>query len=457
MLAQYPIFDGLPETLSGTEADVSVRYSLGADIPGYGGERVPWHPRGLYLPVRPRFTFDPRLHQGAYYVQDASSMIIGPVARALNSEGCAGDGPLRWLDACAAPGGKTTAVIDALTPGSLVVANEYDNTRRSALCVNLERWGSADTVVTGGPAQALGSLTDFFDVIAVDAPCSGEGMMRKEAVAVTQWSPSLVRQCAAAQRDIVAGVWPALRPGGYLIYSTCTFNTTENEDNLAWMTDTLGAEPVDIRALLQNTGAQDATVAVALDGVADAVTGSVPALRFIPGRIRGEGLFMAVLRKPGHASAARCTLPKRFKTATLPDWLDGKFIADATQPLTALPADNAAAMLRVAAQARTVSMGIAIGQPKGRDIEPSYALAHCRALRDGAFPQMEADLPTALRYLHGDPLQLPDAPRGYILLTYDKMPLGFVKNIGNRANNPLPTQHRIHSNIPQSLLETDSI
>lgn len=445
MLARYPAFDGLAETLAATEPCVSIRMRSGDDMP-VDGDRVPWHSLGLYLPERPQFTFDPRLHQGRYYVQDASSMIIGPVAHALNSDAYAGSGTLRWLDACAAPGGKTTAVIDALTPGSLVVANEFDSGRRAALCENLERWGCPDTVVTAGPAQALGVLENFFDVIAVDAPCSGEGMMRKEDVAVSQWSPGLIRQCARTQRDIVSKIWPALRPGGYMVYSTCTFNTIENEDNLAFFADSLGAEPVDIRSLLLSRQP------TALPDVANAVTGNIPALRFIPGQIRGEGLFIAVMRKPGDGHTVQCPLPKRFKSAPLPDWLDGKFIANDKEPLSALPADNAGAMLRIASMAHAVSMGISIGRDKGRDIEPSYALAHCSALKDGAFTSVDVNLPTALAFLHGDPIVLPGAPRGYILLSFDQKPLGFVKNIGNRANNPLPQQRRIRSNIPQSIL-----
>lgn len=432
----HPRLAGLSDALSSTAPEVSVRLNAGKGqhVPA-GAVRVAWCPQGVYLGQRPSFTFDPALHQGLYYVQDASSMILQGLAAALTSDGL----PVRWLDACAAPGGKTTAIADALPPGSLLVANEFDSKRARALVENVERWGDPRIMVTAGDTAQFSGLSGFFDIISVDAPCSGEGMMRKEEVAVTQWSPGLVRQCAALQREILDNVWPALRPGGYLIYSTCTFNTAENEENVAWAMERFGATSVKV-------------VTPGLDGVVHALEPYHPhihALRFLPGRVRGEGLFAAVLRKPGDGAAAPAAMPRKFKAVQLPQqWLKGDFtgIADSSGTLYALPADTAAARLRVASEVRTLLPGTTVGTVKGKDIVPAHALAVSQALNVAAFPQVDVSGADALAFLQGQTLQLPsETPRGFVLLIYKGCPLGFVKNIGNRANNLLPDARRIRS------------
>ncbi len=210
-------FDALPAALD-TEPEVGVRlntrkpFRITSDA-----ERVAWCPTGLHLPERPSFTFDPLLHQGAYYVQDPSSMIMWHVARMIADEF---GRPVAWLDACAAPGGKTTAAIDALPDGSAVVANEYVAARAEILRENLAKWGYPLVTVTQGDTSRFSGMGEIFDVIAADVPCSGEGMMRKDDEARRQWTPRLTEQCAALQREIVGNLWKALRPGGYLIYST---------------------------------------------------------------------------------------------------------------------------------------------------------------------------------------------------------------------------------------------
>lgn len=246
---------------------------------------VAWCQQGYYLAQRPNFTFDPALHQGLYYVQDASSMAITAVIRELVA---LTDGkPLRVLDACAAPGGKTTAILSALPQQSLLAANEYDYKRAEILAENVAKWGASNAIVTRGDTRQYRKLKDFFDIIVVDAPCSGEGMMRKDEKARTQWSPRLMDQCAACQREIIENLWDSLRPGGFLVYSTCTFNRAENEENLAWIVDTYGGESVPIPILEAN--------ADVLKGIETAHN----CYRFIPGHVRGEGLFLSVVRKSG--------------------------------------------------------------------------------------------------------------------------------------------------------------
>lgn len=401
------------------------------------GRPVPWHAGGLYLDSRPAFTFDPALHQGAYYVQDASSMAhAAAVARAVALTACT-EAPLRYLDACAAPGGKTTAAVDALPHDAFIVANEYDPRRTSVLAENIAKWG-ASAMVTRADASAIAGLDGFFDIIAADVPCSGEGMMRKDSRAIAQWTPGLINDCALRQKAIIDNLWRSLRHGGYMIYSTCTFNTVENEQMVRYIADVLGADIIPVPEL-QCPGILGA--AAQYEGM--------PVYRFVPGYTAGEGQFIALLRKHGDEPAV---MPRRIKThdKPLPDYglLSGRYIY---QPfagrITAIPEAHRLPAAAVAQAMHTVECGITVGTVKGRDIIPAQQLAMARSLRRDSFAECDiADTDTALNYLRHEAIALPQGtPRGHVLLTYGGLPLGFVKNIGNRANNLYPAQWRILS------------
>ena len=449
LTAIEPRVDGLIEALSDTAPSVSVR--LNRRRPGAmpldtiagqpTGNPVPWCDNGFYLAERPRFTLDPAIHQGLYYVQDASSMFISHVIDTLTRDI---DTPIVYLDACAAPGGKTTAAIDRLPQGSLVVANEWDFKRAPILRENLAKWGHPDTVVTRGDTRRISRLRAMFDIIAADVPCSGEGMMRKDPEAVAQWTPALVTQCADRQREIIDNLWPALKPGGLFIYSTCTFNRAENEEMLAYLTDTLGAEPVDI----------DTT---AYPGILPGIGTTVPCYRFMPHRVDGEGLFMAVVRKPGTAPAAKTAdsrPPRRADKSSnrLPSWLpDQTNIHVTTTPdgeLYGISPCWRQHLAKLIDALDVIMPGTHLATLKGRDHIPSQALALSPLYRRGSLPEVDIDHDTALAYLHRDTITLPPGtPRGFVLLTYHDTPLGWVKNIGNRANNLYPAQWRILQNI----------
>lgn len=248
------------------------------------GERVPWCPEGRYLQGRPQFTLMPQLHAGGFYVQDPSSMIVAEVVRRLAAEI---GRPMTALDACAAPGGKTTALLSALPEGSRLVANEFDPRRAQILVENMVKWGAPNLIVTQGDTARLRGLRQTFDLVLVDAPCSGEGMMRKDPAAREQWSQGLVRSCAAMQEEILDNIWPTLKPGGYLIYSTCTFNRLEDENQALRLISGEGAESMNL-----NMPAEW--------GIGASREQDLHALRFMPHITRGEGLFLTVLRKPGH-------------------------------------------------------------------------------------------------------------------------------------------------------------
>jgi 16S rRNA C967 or C1407 C5-methylase (RsmB/RsmF family) len=230
------------------------------------GDPVAWAPEeGFYLRERPTFTLDPLFHAGAYYVQEASSMYVGVLFdRAVTQLGRTSG--LRVLDLCAAPGGKSTQLLSRLDDTSFLVANEVVPARATVLAENIARWGCSNVAVTNSDPSAFTALRGYFDLAVVDAPCSGEGMFRKDERAVAEWSPDNVRLCAARQRRILGDVWPAVAPGGFLIYSTCTFNRMEDEDNVAWICEELGGICLEMR-------------------------------HFWPGEDRGEGFFASLIRK----------------------------------------------------------------------------------------------------------------------------------------------------------------
>lgn len=412
--------------------------ALGAPVVWSGGD-------GFYVSgERPVFAFDPAWHAGLYYVQDASSMALSAIVGEIAGRYYPGGKPLAYLDACAAPGGKTIAAIDALPPGSFVAANEFDRRRAEILVENLMKHGSPDTAVSRGDTAAMRRLPAMFDIIAVDAPCSGEGMMRKEPEAIAQWSPRLIDECAALQREIIANVWPALRPGGFLIYSTCTFNRAENEANLAWIEREFGASRIECEALA---------------GVGGVVSLEKGAYRFLPGFVDGEGLFVGAVRKPCD-SPDRAAAPRRKNkakakidpaAAKFTDMVLGKdfrLMPQATpeRPLRAVRAElaDACALLESTLDLRTC--GVKPGTLKGKDLAPSHALALSQALAADAFPRVELEDENAARaYLRGESLPaLPEGtPRGLDIVTHGGAPLGFVKNLGNRANNLFPQGLRL--------------
>ena len=455
-------FDGLAETLATTKPSVSVRLNPAKPSDAFDGCRqVAWYNRGRYLDNRPRFTLDPALHQGAYYVQDASSMFL---AHAISRLGL--QRPVAWLDACAAPGGKSTLALDCLPEGSLVVANEAVPVRAAVLRENIIKWGNPNAIVTRGDAVCFGELGPTFDVIAADVPCSGEGMMRKEPEAIAQWSDGLVKQCAALQREILANVWQALRPGGVLIFSTCTFNAVENEANLAYLVEELGAQPIELPV-------------GKLPGTVPTYDGRYPARHFFPGCVEGEGLFVAMVAKPGKwepaasEGAAYRQKPRKSDKAKTPkpdasvlDFARGVLanpdeyvVVNKDDTFSALPVAHAALFGRVARAAHTLRCGLPLFTLKGRDMVPAPELALSTAIRPDAFPTVDLSPHAALAYLHGDSLtDISDGlPRGFALAACRNVPMGFIKNIGRRANNLYPDAWRLRiDSAPGALSLIDS-
>ena len=477
------------EALSGGESVTAVRVNPAKISPAAlrsrfacVGDAVPWRDDAFYLEERPVFSLDPLLHAGAYYVQDPAAMAVGTVADAVMA---AENRPLKVLDLCAAPGGKSTCLSAALGADDLLVANEVIGSRASVLAENLVKWGNVNTIVTNNDPKDFARLASIFDIILADVPCSGEGMFRKDAGAVEEWSPENVQLCAARQRRIIADVWDSLREGGWLIYSTCTFNSSENDDNVEWICRELGAEVItllapssggsllaeELRSLTLATSLpQSATSSLRdnyqLAGPSRYMTPRVETsssskcrtpegaiatkygLQFAPGITRGEGQYVALMRKTSTSKASPRSKNSKPAKGVACDWVVSEMTCrevatSAGQIIKAYQSNLENDIREIETALRAIRSGVAVATIKGRDRIPTADLALSQAFNREAFPQIELTRDQALRFLRCEALQLPDAPKGFLTVTFEHLPLGFVKNLGSRANNLFPQAWRL--------------
>ncbi|MDR2882691.1 MAG: rRNA cytosine-C5-methylase [Alistipes sp.] len=425
------------------EAVTSVRYNPFklAAMPAEAADRVPWNRYGAYLGKRPVFTLDPAMHSGAYYVQEASSQFVEFLLRsAFGGE----LGRVRILDLCAAPGGKATLYSTLAGPEGLVVANEVIRARAGVLADNVKRWGVGNVAVTCNEPRDLAAYRHWFDVLAVDAPCSGEGMFRKNREARVEWSPAHVEMCAARQRKILAEAWDALRPGGVLIYSTCTFNRRENEDNVAWLAENFAVDPVDIEVPSEW-------------GVECGEVGGIATFRFWPHRVRGEGFFAAVMSKAEGRVKLETPRARREPLAELnrPESRPlAEWVATPEAMKFARAGDNCYGYYRpvcrdVAALAgglNVIYSGVCLGQVFGGKLRPDHALALFHGLAPGGYSVTELTREEALDYLRKREFGAETLGRlaeGLNLLTRGGLPVGWTKRIGHRSNTMLPNSFRI--------------
>ena len=410
---------------------------------GLGGENVPWSRWGRILSERPVFTLDPHFHAGAYYVQDSSSMFVGEIFRGcLDKVNLPQGRPVRVLDLCAAPGGKTTDLAASLRErfedNFILVANEVMKQRAGILASNVALWGDPNVVVTSDDPSAFASLEGFFDIIVADVPCSGEGMFRKDESAQQQWSENNVALCEGRQRRIMADVWPSLASGGALVYSTCTFNRLENDGNVKWIMDELGAD-----ALYEG-------VESGYEGVIKTPLG----FSLVPGFVKGEGQYCSAVRKNAGAEGRFRPMRKKLKSAPLPASLKDYFevpveLKQRGETVIAVPYNINEDVELLSAHLHVLASGCAVGAMKGRDLVPDADMALSIALKKDVFPLVDVDRQTALAFLHRDAIVLNDAPKGFVLIRFEGVPLGFVKNLGNRCNNLHPQGRRIRMDIKE--------
>ena len=428
-------------------AKVSVRLNPFKSGHDFDGAAVPWNCHGRLLQVRPKFTLDPCLHGGAFYVQDSSSMFVGHVFRSILEQISFHDRPVvRVLDLCAAPGGKTTDLATSLREvfgdRFLLVSNEVMKQRAGVLAENVALWGDPQVVVTSDDPKAFASLNGFFDIVVTDVPCSGEGMFRKDEEAQKQWSEDNVALCQARQKRIVADMWPCLKKDGVLIYSTCTFNRYENDDNVAWIAEELGAD------ILSPAGD-------CLPGVIRTRCG----YSLVPGHVAGEGQYCAALRKVSddldgtYAPArARRDKPAGKGIPVIPENLKRMFLTEVSMrqkgdTVIAVPSGIMTEIALLESSLHVLSAGCAVGVLKGNTLVPDADLALSLIYDQSSYPVADVDQKTALSFLHKDSILLPDCEKGYVLIRYEGVPLGFVKNLGNRCNNLHPQGRRIRMDI----------
>jgi len=427
-----PEFRDLEKALEGI-APTSIRVNDKTDYRP-SDERVDWCESGYYLKERPLFTADPLFHAGIYYVQEASSMFLYQAVKQHFPEA------QTVLDLCAAPGGKSTLLTQALPESSILVSNEIVRSRAYILAENLIKWGNPNIVVTNNEPKDFGSLPGYFDAVVVDAPCSGEGMFRKDAGAILEWSEYNVTLCAARQKEILSAVWDSLKTDGILVYSTCTFNREENEENVKWICEELGADLLSMD-LKGNT----------------AITATDYGYRFYPHKTKGEGLFLTVLRKNSRVLPSRNNKrddKKNIKFVTKSNvstfsllneerWV----IIPEENRIKGYDKDRLNDFLLLNKQLKCMHSGLLLGELKGTDFIPSASMALSKKLDRESVETVEVDYRTAISFLKKEAIVLPESSRGYILINFNGQALGWVKNLGNRTNNLYPNEWRIRMKI----------
>ena len=421
-----------------TEPMTSIRLHPYKPAEAFEGETIGWSPSGRYLDSRPQFTLDPLLHGGAYYVQEASSQFVGYLLRDKELEGC------RVLDMCAAPGGKSTIYSTLVGRSGLVVANDISRSRALALADNVQRWGMGNVVVTCNQPSHIGEFEHWFDVVAVDAPCSGEGMFRKMDEARTEWNASSPFVCAERQREILAQAWRALRPGGTLIYSTCTFNATEDEGIVEWLMSEYGDE----------IEAEDRVVTEDSWGIVRSDIGAFQCFHFYPHKARGEGFFAAVVRKRDGANRRSSVKPRRKLFQTLPKadeaevarWVDNpkdmafRLVGEVIYGYHKSVVDDVVALSEALS---VVYSGVCFGQIFKHKLKPEHPLALFIGMSGDVVPSVEVELDEALSYLRRQDIAAAPFDEGINRVMYKGVAIGFVKRIGARCNNMYPKDLRI--------------
>ncbi|MES2809070.1 MAG: RNA methyltransferase [Bacteroidota bacterium] len=443
-LAQEPGFDreNFIDTHQNFESPTSIRVNPFKKTAQKKGEQIPWCPEGIYLDTRPSFTFDPLFHAGSYYVQEASSMFIAHTLKHIKT-----DEPTKILDLCAAPGGKSTLLNAAMRADDLLVANEIIKTRVPVLADNLSRWGTANTIVTNNDPRDFNRLNGFFDIILVDAPCSGSGMFRKDPTAMEEWSEANVNLCHQRQERILADIYPTLAEDGYLIYSTCSYSHQENEDILDWLCTEFELE----------------TVRIPINeewGIVETQSPQKQAwgYRFYPGKVKGEGLFASVLKKKeGTNTLVSFKNNKNQKVdinglATIKAFISQPadyYFFQVGDDWLAINNQHKESLNLLQHHLYIKKSGVRIGKLAGNDLIPDHELALSTIINKAAVLQTELNYDEAIAYLRRDNLNINTDKKGWSLMTYEGQAMGWAKLLPNRLNNYYPKELRILSQGPK--------
>ncbi|MFL5787342.1 MAG: methyltransferase RsmF C-terminal domain-like protein [Flavisolibacter sp.] len=396
--------------------------------------KVSWCKNGFYLKQRPSFTFDPLFHAGCYYVQEASSMFLEEIFIQLIDPGQT----IKVLDACAAPGGKSTHILSLISKESILVANEVIRSRSQILSDNIIKWGCANAIVTNNDPSAFKKIPGYFDVIVVDAPCSGSGLFRRDEEALNEWSLNNVQLCCQRQQRILADILPALKEDGLLIYSTCSYSKEEDEDILAWLVTNMEMQNVRLN------------IPDEWNIVKSSIGNFGEAYRFYPDRLKGEGFFISCFRK-------KKTTNERFKNkerkvdkipqvnaSVIKEWLnaDQLELVDANGKYFAGTYNLIKEYSFLKSALNCIYNGIEIGQVLKNKLVPSHALALCNYLKAES-PLLQLDYENSIKYLQRQEIKVSTQTKGWHVVSYNKYPIGWVNILNNRINNYYPKQLRI--------------
>lgn len=399
------------------------------------GDEVKWCPSSYYLKQRPIFTLDPAFHAGAYYVQESSSMFLWKILDEIFD-----NKNQRILDLCAAPGGKSTLISSWLNGSGVLISNEIIKSRAQILLENITKWGYANNWVTSADSYVLGGLDEFFDCILIDAPCSGEGLFRRDPNAMNEWSEANCELCAGRQRKIVAEILPALAVGGYLIYSTCTFNPAENDENIEWLINEFQLELVELD----------------FDQISEIRKTPVGGFAFYPQNTKGEGFYCCVLKKATETDSNAGVRKQKIKF----DFFDQKKFPLSTylkksnnfdffqinSKIVGIPAELNYDFNMVASVTKILGGFLVLGEIKGKDLIPDHSLAMSVYL-GSPFPVIELGREESLLYLSKKDLKLDNENMGWCTVSFESQPLGFIKNLPTRINNYYPVEWRIRMDV----------
>lgn len=396
-------------------------------------EKVPWTRHGFYLTKRPSFTFDPLFHAGTYYVQEASSMFLEQALLQTNDL----TQPLTVLDLCAAPGGKSTHLQSLISPDSLLVSNEVIKTRAGILRQNIIKWGSSNVVVTNNDPQHFPRLGGFFDVMVVDAPCSGSGLFRRDSEAIREWSIDAVQLCCGRQKRILGDALPALKEEGILIYSTCSYSPEEDESLADWLVEEMDMESLQL-SLQQEWG------------IVETESGKTKAFgyRFFPDKVKGEGFYVAAFKKKKSHSetwlkGARLEKSSAKEASIVSPWLNTSELELLKHhSLYALPKVfmHPYSLLKEALNVQYA--GVALGEVMKEKLVPDHALA-LSSIVATSVASTALDYNTAIRYLQRGEFVIDTDVKGWQTVKYASHNLGWINALQNRINNYYPKELRI--------------
>lgn len=410
-----------------TEIQTSIRLNPKKHISEFDDlPKVPWLEQGRILREKKLFIKDPFWHAGAYYVQETSSMILGEIFKQIFPN----EKPKRALDLCAAPGGKSTLLQSLLDENSVLVANEVIKPRAQILKENHIRLGmSENLIITQNDPKHFSGLDELFDYIQIDAPCSGEGMFRRDEIAREEWSEANCNLCSERQKRILADVENSLCKDGFLVYSTCTFNPKENEELMDWFRQEFDFESIKMNFIPKW-------------GISEVELNGVFGYYFYPHKVKGEGLFVSVLKKNSGFGLQSISNSKKNKSLEIKELIPSENIVQEKDSVIWETEELRNVKNFISHKLNIVYSGVELGELKGENFIPAQALAsfykHLHI-----FPEVETDAETALAFLRGNDPQLDLDQKGIYLLTYQNLGLGFLKFIGNRSNNYYPKPWRI--------------